>query len=367
VSAEAFRKAIESRGVAVAANLKGFDIGLELGPAAEQSAPATGDRIGPLTAPSVNERVWGKPEGSPNQTDGAWGNLKGSPNQIDADLAGLHSAVRAVAELALPRLVDYQDARYARRYLARLAPFAAHERVGAIVARHLATWMTYEDAIRVAQAKTRAARFARIRGETRAGDAVLEVTDYLKPDLDEIWGILPYRLVAPFARWAERRWPHGRPTLGQHVRTTTVSGYLRVWLLARLRALRPVSWRARVEHERIDRWLAGVSRALAWDEALGCEVAQLARLVKGYGDVRRRLVALFDTGLALAMCVGDAEARRGAGVGLAAAVTERFRALVLEGPDGETRATGLATAASARASAGDVEGVRALLTPQAVG
>src|SRR5213594_2563523 len=95
-----------------------------------------------------------------------------------------------------------------------------------------ATSMTYEDAIRVAQAKTRAARFARIRDETRAGDAVLEVTDYLKPDLDEIWGILPHRLVAPFARWAEHRWPHGRPTLGQHVRTTTVSGYLRVWLLA---------------------------------------------------------------------------------------------------------------------------------------
>ena len=200
-----------------------------------------------------------------------------------------------------------------------------------------------------------------------AGDAVLEVTDYLKPDLDEIWGILPHRLVAPFARWAERRWPHGRPTLGQHVRTTTVSGYLRVWLLSRLRALRPVSWRARVEHERIDRWLADVSRALAWDEALACEVAQLARLVKGYGDVRRRLVALFDTGLALAMRVGDAEARRGADVGVAAAVTERFRALALEGPDGETHAAELATAAGARASAGDVEGVRALLAPQAVG
>jgi len=354
VSAEAFRKAIESRAVAVTANLKGFEIGLGLAhPADGASAPATVDGVGTVTAPSVNEGVRGKPEGS--------------PNQMDADLAALPPAVRAVAELALPRLVDYQDARYARRYLARLAPIAAHERVGAIVARHLATWMTYEDAIRVAQAKTRAARFARIRGETRAGDAVLEVTDYLKPDLDEIWGILPHRLVAPFARWAERRWPHGRPTLGQHVRTTTVSGYLRVWLLSRLRALRPVSWRARVEHERIDRWLADVSRALAWDEALACEVAQLARLVKGYGDVRRRLVALFDTGLALAMRVGDAEARRGADVGVAAAVTERFRALALEGPDGETHAAALATAAGARASAGDVEGVRALLAPQAVG
>jgi indolepyruvate ferredoxin oxidoreductase, beta subunit len=52
VSVVAFRKAIESRGVAVAANLAGFDIGLELG---------RGDN-------SVNEGAWGKPQGSPNQT-----------------------------------------------------------------------------------------------------------------------------------------------------------------------------------------------------------------------------------------------------------------------------------------------------------
>ena len=78
------------------------------------------------------------------------------------------------------------------------------------------------------------------------------MTDYLKPDLDEIWGVLPDRLVAPLARWAERRWPHGRPTVGQHVRTTTISGFLRVWLLARLKRLRPISYRAREEHARID-------------------------------------------------------------------------------------------------------------------
>src|SRR5205807_1156110 len=232
VGVQAFRKAIESRGVQVAANLKGFDVGLETAKNAEGGAH------------SADEGVWGKPTGSPSSID----------------LDGLPDSIRAVVEHALARLVDYQDAAYARRYLARLRPFTACERVGAVVARHLATWMMYEDAIRVAQAKTRAARFARIRGETRAGDAVIEVTDYLKPDLDEIWGILPHRLVSPFARWAERRWPHGRPTLGQHVRTTTVSGYLRVWLLARLRALRPVSWRAHAEHGRIDRWLGAVER-----------------------------------------------------------------------------------------------------------
>ena len=52
------------------------------------------------------------------------------------------------------------------------------------------------------------------------------------------------------------RWPHGRPTLGQHVRTTTISGFLRVWMLTWLRPLRPMSWRAHEEHARMERWLA---------------------------------------------------------------------------------------------------------------
>jgi indolepyruvate ferredoxin oxidoreductase beta subunit len=338
ITVEAYRKAIESRAVAVASNLKGFDIGLSL-------ATADDAGVADITAPL--------PDFAPNPA---------AADSFARDLSVLPAAMRPVVAHALPRLIDYQDARYARRYLARLAPFAAHERLGAIVARHLATWMTYEDAIRVAQAKTRAGRFARIRAETRAGDAVVEVTDYLKPDLDEIWGILPHRLVAPFARWAERRWPHGRPTLGQHVRTTTVSGYLRVWLLGRLRVLRPVSWRARIEHDRIDRWLAGVTRALAWDEALACEIAQLARLVKGYGHVRRRLVTLFDTALDLSLRAGETEARRNAGLGITTALIERFRTLVLEGPDGESRAAALAAEANAHITAGNLDAVRALGT-----
>ena len=342
IGVDAYRKAIESRGVAVAANLKGFDIGLTL--AAGGGAPPTADRMLERVTASTDTKL----------------DFAAAP--FAADLAALAPTIRAVVDHALPRLLDYQDARYARRYLARLAPFTAHERVGALVARYLATWMTYEDAIRVAQAKTRATRFARIRAETRAGDAVVEVTDYLKPDLDEIWGILPHRLVAPFARWAERRWPHGRPTLGQHVRTTTVSGYLRVWLLARLRTLRPVSWRARIENDRIDRWLAGVTRALAWDEPLACEIAQLARLVKGYGDVRRRLVALFDTGLDVSLRAGELEARRGAGLAVTTALAAQFRTLVLEGPDGESRAAALVSEAKTHITAGNLDSLRALVT-----
>ena len=251
--------------------------------------------------------------------------------------------------LAIPRLVDYQDRAYAARYLERLRLIvrAGSLELAQIVARHLATWMTYEDAVRVAQLKTRASRFERIRRDKGVGKGEIVVTDYLKPDLDEIYGVLPYRLVAPFARWAERRWPHGRPSLGQHVKTTTVSGFVRVWMLTWLRPLRPISYRAREEHARMDRWLAALARCAQWDDALACEVARAAQLVKGYGDVRRRMTAHFDRLLEAALRTAEREATGGkfeASRSLAA----RYRTLVLQGPDSEAAAVALAAETPAR-------------------
>jgi indolepyruvate ferredoxin oxidoreductase beta subunit len=246
----------------------------------------------------------------------------------------------------LPRLVDYQDARYADRYLALLQPFLAGDaEVAAHVARYLALWMTYEDAIRVADLKTRATRFARIQGEARTPGAVVEVTDYLKPDLDEIYGILPNVLVAPFARWAERRWPHGRPTLAQHVRTTTILGYLRIWLLARLRRLRPVSYRAHHEFAGITRWLEAVRRCAGWNTALAREVAHAGQLVKGYGDVRRRMHAHLDRLLRATLAAAQKALRDGAcegsDFGEATRLAHDYRVLALSGPEGEAKARDL--------------------------
>jgi indolepyruvate ferredoxin oxidoreductase beta subunit len=332
ISAAAFRKAIEARGVAVASNVAGFEVGLTMA--------ASGAPTPPRLASAVRATAT-------------------VPVAFAADVAGLPDVVREVVAVAIPRLVDYQDAPYARRYLGRLQPFLTEPRVASIVARHLALWMTYEDAIRVAQAKTRASRFARIRAEARAADAEIEVTEYLKPDLDEIWGVLPHRLVAPFARWAQRRWPHGRPTLGQHVRTTTVTGFLRVWMLTWLKPLRPISWRAHEEHARMEQWLDAVARAMRRDAELACEVARLAQLVKGYGDVRRRRVSVFDAALAVTLAAAAAEG--GTGGRLSTALASRLRALVLEGPDGESRAEALVSAVQARLAASDLAGAAALL------
>jgi indolepyruvate ferredoxin oxidoreductase beta subunit len=312
---EAYRAAVEDKGIGVDANLRGFEVGWELG------------RTGGAAPRAATPRT-----------------LRQAPVFADR-VAALPDDLRPLVGEALARLVDYQDERYASRYLERLRPFTtpgSDLQVARLVARHLAVWMTYEDAIRVADLKTRASRLVRIREEAGAREAEVIVTDYLKPDLDELYGILPDRLVAPLARWAERRWPHGRPAFGQHVRTTTVLGFLRLWLLARCRWLRPCSHRARREQERIDRWLAAVRRAGDWDPGLAREVAAAAQLIKGYGEVRRRLAAQLDR---LLDSVLAAAAREGGGDGFAVAtgLAGAYRRLTLAGPEGEQRAAELAT------------------------
>jgi indolepyruvate ferredoxin oxidoreductase beta subunit len=337
IADEAFRKAIERKGVAVASNLAGFELGLPLGRATEAAAAASPE------APRTS--------------------LEDLPADLRAAVAPMPDEAREIAVRGVRRLIDYQDAGYARRYLQLLGPFVPpagttgpRGEILAAVARCLALWMSYEDAVRVAELKTRASRFARIRQSVNAGDGTLVVTDYLKPDLDELWGVLPDRLVRPLARWAERRWPHGRPTLGQHVRTTTVSGFLRVWLLAKLKPLRGISYRAREEHARIGRWLEAVRTCASWDAALALEAARAAQLVKGYGDVRRRMLAVHELILDAVLRAGGLEAARGAGFAVSTALAARLRVLVLAGPDGEAEVPTVAAATLARLEAGDARG-----------
>jgi len=338
IPADAYRDAIEQKGIQVKANLRGFELGFERATSAQ-----------PPPVAASTERA------------GANGHEHIVSGPADPLLAGVPAALRSIVAQGIERVVDYQDRAYAERYVARLRPFLAGDtELATLVARNLAVWMTYEDAIRVADLKTRRARFDRIRRDARAPEAEIVVTDYLKPDLDEIYGILPHRLVRRFAEWAERRWPHGRPTLGQHVKTTTVSGYLRLWILARCRRLRPVSYRARHEHARMERWLSAVARASAWDAGLGRELARAATLVKGYGEVRRRMCDVFDDLLARALRAGELAAACG-DLSAARELARRYRALVKEGPEGETRAAGLAREVVDRLASGDAPAAAALL------
>jgi len=274
-----FEAAIRASAVAVERNLAGFRAGME----AVQLT--TGDRGADGPSP------WAALKAARAAALGRrGGDLVALNDRIEGEFPeALH---RTLGEAAA-RLIDYQSAKYAELFLDRVRRVRAVDpgtRLTEVFARRLAVWMSYEDAIRVADLKTRRSRLERIRRESGAPrGAVIAVTDYLKPDLDELYGILPAPVAAPIARWAERRWPDGRPALGQHVKTTTVLGFLRVWALGRLRILRPRSLRFRREWSLIDRWERAVLGAAATDTDLAVEIAELAAAVKGYGEVRRRL------------------------------------------------------------------------------
>jgi indolepyruvate ferredoxin oxidoreductase beta subunit len=280
LSAADFEAAIREGGVAVDRNVRGLKAGMEL----VAAGPVSGEE-------ARRERPWSETKA---ERAAALGARAAAFRSLAARAeAEFPEALHAIVGEALARLIDYQDAGYAELFLERVRRVRALDsgtRLTGTFARRLAVWMTYEDAIRVADLKTRRARFDRIRREQATPEgAVLVVTDYLKPDLDEMYGILPASIGGPIARWAERRWPDGRPTIGQHVKTTSVLGFLRVWLLARLRGLRPASLRRQREFALMSRWEETVLAAAVLHEGLASEVAELANVVKGYGEVRRRL------------------------------------------------------------------------------
>src|SRR5204863_2262012 len=126
---------------------------------------------------------------------------------------------------------------YAELYAERVKPFLAGDaRVAATVARHLATWMAYEDIIRVADLKTRASRFERVRREVGAkeGEPVV-VIDYLKPGVEEFAFVLPHFLGKKIISWAEKRGKLDAYNVGMHIKTSGMFGYVLVRSLAWLR------------------------------------------------------------------------------------------------------------------------------------
>lgn len=305
-----YRAAIREGGVAVERNLAGFEAGIHAVETSNVAAPAA-------ETPSAWAEWQSERAAQLGSRGAAFVEL--TRRIEDKFPPALH---RVLAEAAA-RLIDYQDSRYATLFLDRVRRLRERDpgtRLTEIFARRLAVWMSYEDAIRVADLKTRRGRFDRIRQEHGAVDgATMVVTDYLKPDLDEIYGLLPAAVGAPIARWAEGRWPHGRPTLAQHVKTTSILGFLRVWTLGRLRFLRPSSLRYQRESALTARWEQAVLETALLDADLACEVAELATVVKGYGEVRRRL----SRGLARVLdeVVTPVLARREDGEGYARAIS----------------------------------------------
>jgi indolepyruvate ferredoxin oxidoreductase, beta subunit len=206
----------------------------------------------------------------------------------------LPGALQPIVLAGVRRALDYQDLAYAELYLGRIEKVIALDAAGdyslaEATARGLALWMTFEDTIRVADLKTRASRFARVRSEVGApADQLIGVTEFMKPRVAEIAGTMPaglgrWVLESPGVQaWIERR------TGGKKIRTGTISGFLFLHLLGGMKRWRRGTLRYQEENARIEDWLARIERLAARDRALAIELARAQRLIKGYGETHER-------------------------------------------------------------------------------
>lgn len=271
IARAAFEQAIRDSGTGVAASLRGFAAGFAAAESPSPSESTTTSTVAPersVTAEWVNE--------------------------FPLDL-------RTLVTQGYARQRDYQNRKYADRYLDRVRRIYGLERasgatsifpVAETVARYLALWMAYEDIIRVGDLKCRGSRLRRIREEVGAKpDEPVRVVEYLKPGIEEWCAILPESVSQPLRRWAEKS---GRQlSFGLHLRTTSIHGFLLLRLLAGLRWWRPFSARFSEEQALIERWLEEIARALPENAELALEIAQCGRLIKGYGSTHARGKANF--------------------------------------------------------------------------
>jgi indolepyruvate ferredoxin oxidoreductase, beta subunit len=308
-------QAAEDAGSVISAVLFGALAGTGVLPFSRAQFEATIERGGVGVKPSRKafDAAFRRAEGAPaGDTGEAAADVAAAPAGAPRDPAvrallerarnAFPPATHAVLIEGLRRLIDYQDVDYARLYLDRMAPIAALPddagfRLAGETARHLALWMSYEDTIRVAQLKTRASRFERVRSEVRVNESqLLAINEYMHPRLQEICETLP----AGIGRWLERSgWPRRlveRMTRrGRVIATSSLHGFLLLYAVAGMRRWRRGTTRFAVESERIERWLASIAAAAVKNPQLAVEIAQCQRLVKGYSDTHERGVRNYET------------------------------------------------------------------------
>jgi len=286
---EAFEAAIRNAGIGVEASLRAFALGLERGTTDQSEAPpqsTAGKRL-PALAPIGNA---------------AFDALASRAR------AEFPPATHRMIAAGLQRVVDFQDVTYGAEYLDLLAGVLLLDdetkgyALTITTAKYLAVAMAYDDVYRVADLKTRASRFERVRTEVAAAsDQLVNITEFMHPRMEEVLGALPTGLAHFIERRSTLRKSLNRfVDRGRRVKTNTLFWFLSLYALAGLKRFRRGTMRHAIETRHRDAWLSRVKAAAANDYALGVELASTRRLIKGYSDTHARGESKFDRVMAAA-------------------------------------------------------------------
>ena len=290
---DAYEATIRAAGIGVEPSLRAFAAGFERTAADAASAtppeppkPASAGKLYPSLAPI----------GDP-----------GFDALVADALATFPSPLHEMIAAGLRKVVDFQDTTYGREYLDLLAGFLPLERgddpaLTRAAAKHIAVAMAYDDVIRVADLKTRASRFERVRGEVLAKpDQLVYTTEFMHPRMEEVVGTLPARL----GLWLESkpgllRAFDGLVDRGRRVQTGTVRWFLPLYVLGGLKRFRRGTLRHRRELGHRDAWLDLARTIAVRDYDLAVAILEARRLVKGYSDTHARGASKFDRVIAIA-------------------------------------------------------------------
>ncbi len=303
---ESYEQAIGAGGRGVKASLAAFGaacdraLGVAAGPSGEKASakPAASD-----ASPTAGVR-------GPETLLRGW-------RELAARVEALQAPVRDMAGRGLKKVVDYQDIAYGGEYLDRLGKAVALDTaehgyaLSIAAAKHLANAMCYDDMIRVSDLKTRSTRDRRVRKEVGVREgSILQVTEYFHPRIEEFCGTLPAGLGSyiesrpKLAAFLDRRINHGR-----RIRTDSFVGFAMLWFIGGLRRWRRGMLRHRVEKAHLERWYDLALGQARENYALGTEVLNCRRLIKGYSDTHVRAQSKFDRVLsALPMLKGRDDA-----------------------------------------------------------
>ncbi|MEP7349932.1 MAG: indolepyruvate oxidoreductase subunit beta family protein [Sphingorhabdus sp.] len=286
---EAYQAVIAADGKGVKASLKTFDTAFARVTEPRQEAP-----------PPVPEQLLPQ---SPPSSGASRQELTKLLNRLQTTIS---PTVLPMARMGLAKVVDFQDLAYGHEYLTALDSvhvldigLGGGERDYALsvnAAKYLANAMAYDDVIRVADLKTRAARRRRIALEVGVGpDQLFGTTEFMHPRIEEVVGMMPVRL----GKWLKRKprlydWLDRRISKGRRVRTYSPGWFLLLYIVAGLRRLRRASLRHAEEVSHRDAWLSLAIELGSSNYALGVEILKCRRLIKGYSDTHARGLSKFD-------------------------------------------------------------------------
>ena len=281
-SKETFLETIEKGGIAVKQSTAAFEEAYQFVTDSDNQSKAFTDQLAPKAYPEMPSTVTSK------KIDALIQKIKTEFPET------LHNPLYA----GVTHLADWQNEKWAHKYLEMLSPFVAIDakqpskdyELSDHMARYLAIAMSYDDLIFVADQKTRTERFAEMYDQVDAKqNDLVHTLDYLHPSLDEVTGFMPIKLGKKFEE-SERFKAFFKKHLDRDRRmySTNFFGFMMLYILGGMKKWRLKTLRHHVEMNNVTYWLKNIEQVVDKNYNLAVQIAKTYRLKKGYGCTYER-------------------------------------------------------------------------------